>query len=345
MKNLVADLTGRLGEKVRVEGTTLQATVRQGDAWFATRIRTEPVAELYVTTRALDGFELSVRWGDRWRDPEVGEDTFDGAFGLATNDEPLMRSWLDEPARRALLDSIYTFQVDDLSYSESLGLRPGDRGWQPAATGQRTWTYELRDDELAVTKGSSERNAERFMRAIVTACTVAARSQRWAAEYAVLARSLGGSAASELELGGKPIIMAARDGVGVSIRVLRRVAGGVGRLRTLVSAPRAQGSGTLSLVDQDFPRTARPALPDGSRHPLELASYQLRASSPEMAAKLDETTRKLVMLARPGALTLDASAVELWLDGAPMEHARLDAAVVLVTRCAIDAIAVQGPYR
>jgi hypothetical protein len=155
----------------------------------------------------------SGRWGDRWRDPDTGDPAFDGAFALSTNDEPLMRAWLDDESRRALLASTYEFET-----AESLLYEVGD----PTRIARRTWTYELANDELVATKGAFEGDPERFMVAIRTACTIGARSQRWAAEYAELARSVGAHAASEIELGGAPVLTATRSSIEVAMQLVRK---------------------------------------------------------------------------------------------------------------------------
>ena len=154
------ELAGRLGDKARVEGEYVRAIVQHGDAWLATRIRVSPVAEIFVTTRALEGFTLSIKWGDRWRDRDVGDPQFDDQFSIDTNDVPLMRAWLDDESRAALLASAYTFESDDIALETLLPV---------VAT--RTWSYELANDELVVAKGGSEKDIEKFLVAIRTAWT------------------------------------------------------------------------------------------------------------------------------------------------------------------------------
>ncbi len=330
-KQLVGGLAARLGEKTRVEGTILHAIVQQGDSWVPTRVRTEPVAEVFVATRALDGFELAIRFGDRWRDPDVGDPTFDDAFALETNDVPLMRAVLDDAARDAILASIYSYPHED-PFTGRVQLV------------QRTWNYDLAADQLVITKGSRETDVEHYMRFVVAGCTLAARAQRWASEYAKVAREIGGTAAAEVEIGGAPVISVTRSAVDVAVRLVRRI-GDAARLRTIVSAPRIGSEGTLSLVNDDLPKAARPPLPDGERRHLELGDYKLRASSDDAAAKVSELAKKLIAVAQPAVIVVDVDSVDVWFDGAPCERTRLDAAVALVAQLAVDAIAAQGPYR
>lgn len=329
---LIAGLVERLGAQTRVEGSTLRAIVQHGDAWLATRVRVEPVAEVFVATRPLDGFELGVRWGDRWRDPNVGDPVFDKLFALETNDETMMRAWLDDVSRKALLDSVYTFTSDEFSVVTLLPI-----------TAQRTWSYTLANDELVAAKGTAEHSVAPFLTAIMTACAIAGRSQRWAASYAEIARAIGGSAASEVEIGGVPVISATRSAIDVTMRLVRR-ADTEDRLRTIVSAPRI-GEGRLALWNEDLRKAARPAFPDGKRFPLELDGHWLRASDERTAKKLDDATKKLVVAARPAVIVIDASSVDVWFDGALADVTRIDTAVALAAHLAVDAIAPQGPYR
>lgn len=330
---LVSKLAERLGDKTRVEGSTLRAIVQHGDAWLATRVRIAPVAEVFVATRALDGFELAVRWGDRWRDSDVGDADFDRLFSIETNDEPMLRAWLDDVSRRALLASVYSYTSDEVSM---VALQQ--------TVAQRTWSYTLANNELVAAKGTAEHDADRFMTAITTACAIAARSQRWAASYAEIARTIGGNAAGEVEIGGGPVLAATRFAIDVTMRLVRRSDRGEHRLRTIVSAPRI-GDGRLALWNTDLRRTALPAFPDGKRFPIELEGYSLRASDERTATKLDATTKKLVIAARPAVVVIDADSVDLWFDGALADATRIDTAVALAAHLAIDAHAPQGPYR
>ena len=332
MGSFVDDLADFLGGvKIRTERDLVHAIVRSGESWFAVRGRTAPFAELFVIARPLDGFEATIRWGDRIRDPELGDPEFDAAFGLTTNDVPLMRALFDDVMRRAMFDSIYEFRED-------VELVPVAR--------RRTWTYELRNDEIAATKGSFEHDPRRFATAIHTACAIAARAQRWAAEYAAIARTIDAIAAPEVQLGGEPVLTATRRAVELDVRLLRRAAASdEGRLRTVIGARRINlGGDTLSLVHRDLPRAARPELPGGKAARCDLEGYALRRSAGSDRT-IDAPTRKLLGLARPGALVVGLERIELWFDGAMMDRERLDTGLELVGRWAVDGIEPSGPYR
>jgi hypothetical protein len=316
----------------RIDSAGTHAVIRSGDGFFATRVRLDPVAELFVTTRALDGFELRLRC----------EDYQGGAFHEAvvvdTNDHVLAPLWLDATTKAAVLASAYEYEVPDVSFAETVGLRL-------PRLARRTWTYELANDELVGTKGTIEYQPQRIAAALGAATTIAARSHRWAAEYAVLARELGGSARTEVELGGAPILSVTRHAIDVTLRLLRRSPDTRDQLRTLLTASRvAHEACRLSLIDGELPRSARPPLPDGSKRSLELGDYKLRADG-DPAALLDEQAKKLVLLARPAAVIADVDSVDVWFLGAPIERERIDAAIELVARWAVGGIATHGPYR
>ena len=55
--------------------------------------------------------------------------------------------------------------------------------------------------------------------------------------------------------------------------------------------------------------------------------------------------RKLVAATQPAAVVIDADSVDVWFEGALDEYARIDTAIALAARLAVDAIAPQGPYR
>ena len=66
---LATVLAGVFGTQVHKEERGLRALVRSGDSFFTTRVRVDPVAEIFIATRPLDGFELAVRWNDLWGSP------------------------------------------------------------------------------------------------------------------------------------------------------------------------------------------------------------------------------------------------------------------------------------
>jgi hypothetical protein len=332
-------LSSVFNAQVRQDERGLRTLVCSDGAYFTTRIRVDPVAEVFIATRPLDGFELALRWNGGTSSSE-----FHHAFAMTTNDDEMSRLWLDDHGRRALLDSATTSTIDEVSFGQA-GLAFGDPFFADTTSVRRTWTYEIANDELVVTKGGTEFDPNRIAIAVRTGCALAGRSQRWARQYADLAVRLGVTARTDLEIGGKPIITAVRQGLDVGLHLIRRVADEkTGRLRTLISARRvSQDERTLSIVDEHAVRAAVPPVPKGGRRDFELEGYRLRTS--DAATKLDELAKKLVAAARPIAVVADLDSIDVWFDGAPLEHERLDPAFALAAHLAIGSAAQSGPYR
>lgn len=331
-----ADLARILGDdaaNVRDAPDGVHAVVRSGDGFFAIRLRGTPVAELFVQLRPLDGFELAIRTGSALRSLALGDTVFDQLFAVTTNDDALARAFVDEPARAALLASRYRYRTFD-----------ADGASEHFAN--RAWTYEIADDVLVATKGTEEHDPEAAGVAVRTACTLAARAQRWAAEpWAQLAREVAATARRELALGA-PILTTTRHAVDATVTLARRRIGDHDRLHTTVAAERIGGGDTLSLVDGAVANGFRPHVPTGKKVHVEgVSQYIARASTAEIQARLDEPAKRLLLAARPRAIVVGETAIEAVLDGACEDRVRLDAALELVTRWAVDRGLESGPYR
>ena len=327
------------GVKVRDDGTWLHALICADEGYFTARIRNNPVAEVFVTPRALDGFQLSLR-GERI----PADATFERAFTISTNDHELARLWLDDVARKTLLDSAYEYQPTE-SYLTGLEDYMTPQSWS-AIPARRTWMYEIANNELIATKGNVEQQPDRIAIAVETACTIAARCRRWAAEYAPIAQRIGAKHAAEVELGGAPVITSQRASVEVTLQLVRRLPGErAGRLRTLITAKRVglHDEKSYSLVNRSARSTMVPPLPDGSRREFSLDAYRLRATSDKV--ELDELAKKQLLAAQPSVVAADLDSIDVWFDGAPMEAERLDAAFALAAHLAIGEAAQHGPYR
>lgn len=334
MSELATFLETFLGSQVRSDGTWLHTLMAVDGGYFTARVRNDPVAELFVTTRAMDGFELTLR-GERMR-PDA---TFETALNVSTNDHELARIWLDPVARTQILASAYEYYVGE-SYLETHGLGTG------VVPFRRIWTYELVNDELIATKGNVESQPDRLALALETAAMIAARTRRWAAEYAVIGQRIGASTHAEVELGGAPVMTSNRAAVEVSLHLLRRLPGErTGRLRTLITAKRAghHDDRTYSLVDRSARSTMVPPLPEGDQRDFGIDAYRARASTD--ALDLDELARKQLLVARPSVVAADLDSIDIWFDGAPMEADRIDAAFALTAHLALGSTAQHGPYR
>lgn len=330
---LAAALEQHFGVAVRNDGTWLHALIQTDGGFFPARVRNDPVAELFVTTRPLDAFELTLR-GERIR----ADATFDTALTVSSNDFELARLWLDPIARTAVLDSAYEYTTLELLE----GLTDEVRA---PPTARRIWSYELGNDELIAAKGNVETQPERLAIALETACIIAARPRRWAAEYSPIAQRIGAKTAAEVELGGAPVMTSNRAAVEVSLQLVRRLPGErTGRLRTLITSKRVghHDERTFSLVNRSARSTMVPPLPDGSRRDFGIEDYRFRTSG---EIELDELANKQLLAARPSVVAADLDSIDIWFDGAPMEPERLDAAFALAAHLAIGTAAHHGPYR
>lgn len=331
----LATVLALFGTQVRHDGSWVHSLVRSDDGFFNVRARMNPFAEVFVTPRALDGFQLTLR-AERIKPASVFEDT----MTISSNDHELARVWLDTVARTAVLDSAYELDATEFRF-----LQPGDPFYRPHVEVRRIWTYELAENELIVTKGTVENQADRMATVVRTACTVASRCRRWAAQYAAIAQRVDGKCGDEVALGGPPLITSNRAPVEVSLSLLRRLPGDRnGRLRTLITAKRVglHDERTFSVVDETAARSIVPPLPKGSRRPF-LEPYRLRST--EEGFELDEPTKKLIVAARPGAVVADLDSIDVWIDGAPLDPDQLDAAFALAAHLAIGNAAQAGPYR
>ncbi len=325
-----------LGTPVRTDGTWLHTLMAVDGGYFNARVRNDPVAELIVTPRAMDGFELTLR-GERIR-PDAA---FETALTVQTNDHELARIWLDPIARDQILASAYEYHLGE-SYVEGLGVEPS----RPGIPFRRIWTYELANDELVATKGNVEPQPDRLALALETAAVIAARTRRWAAEYAAIAQRLGAKCQAEVELGGAPVLISNRATALVTLQLLRRLPGERnGRLRTLITAKRVghHDDRTYSLVDRSARSTMVPPLPEGDRRDFGLDAYRARASTE--ALDLDELAKKQLLASRPSVVAADLDSIDVWFDGAPMEPERIDAAFALAAHLALGSTAQHGPYR
>jgi len=343
VSELATVLATVFGSQVRSDGAWLHTLVRSDDGDFPVRVRTAPVAELFVTTRPLDGFELVLR-GERMR----SDATFDTALTVSTNDHELARLWLDATARTALIDSAYEDTPFEHGIMETigLGLGLGDGAVRPFVPARRIWSYELGNDELVASKGAGETQPDRIATALSTAVTIVSRCRRWATEYGAIARRIGGEAATEIELGGPPVITSKRSAAEVTLQLLRRLPGDrTGRLRTLITARRAghHDDRTFSLVARSAVHAMVPPIPTGDRRDIALDDYRMRASTD--TAELDELTKTQVAVARPSVVIADHDSIDIWFDGAPIEADRLEAAFALAAQLAIGTTVQHGPYR
>lgn len=307
------------GARSAVVRGQVHVEVALDDVAYRARLEMAPTARVAVALPCTDGFELTVRWTDRWAsDGSPRAPSFDDSFLVETNDLALAGIWLDYEARAGLLASRYVSRQHPRR-TTALMHRDG------------AWVHEVSNDEVSASRRDSELSADRMADMLLASLMLAHRPTRWARAFATVGRALGGVPATRIEVGGRPALRLRRGAVDVVIRVVRRLGpGDPGRLRTIVSAHRHGSTGTtLALVADRAPR-------DGWAAP--------SAAAGAVALAIDERAGRLLDAARPSATHVRAHDVEIAFDGAISDRERLGAAVELAAWWAADRRGA-GPYR
>lgn len=300
-------------------GEVVHADIPIDGAWYRARLEMYPAASVIVALPSTDGFELTLRWNDRWAngDGSPRAASFDDSFLVETNDFALAGVWLDHDVRSGLLASRYV---------------SSQRGERQTALLLRDarWVHQVYNDEVCARRPDGEPSGDRMADMLMASLLLASRPVRWAHAFSRAATALGGRSASRVEVGGRPALRIQRHNVDVHVKVVRRLGpGDPGRLRTVISAHRlGSGGETLTLISEGLPRAAWPPPADPSSGTLYI--------DPRAAALLDA--------ARPSATTVRSHDVEIAFDGALSDHHRMGAAVELAAWWAHDGHA-QGPYR
>ncbi len=304
----------------RVQDTATGITVEHENegATYRAELAMAPIATISVGVPPTDGFELRLRWNDRWANSSAPRAaSFDDSFLIETNDLALATLWLDHTSRTGLLMSRYV-SAQNPERDTALLLRDA------------SWTFEIVDDEVRARRQDAEPREDRMADLLGAALILAARPRRWAEAFADLGHDLGCDPAQRIEIGGLPVLRVRRGHVDVQVHVVRRLGrDDRGRLRTLVRAHRhGSGGETLSLVSDSLPRTAWPPAMGSSTSTLSI----------------DPRAAELLDLARPSATTVRAHDVEIAFDGLVSDRDRLGAAIELAARWATAAYD-GGPYR
>jgi hypothetical protein len=300
-------------------GGVVHAEIPVDGTWYRARLAMQPGASVVVELPCTDGFELTLRWNDRWinGDGAPRAASFDDSFLVETNDVALAGVWLDHEVRSGLLASRYVpCQLSERN--TALLLRDG------------RWIHQVCNDEVSAVRAEGEPSEHRMADMLAASLLLATRPTRWAHAFARVALALGGRSAARIEVGGKPVLRVRRRSVDVQVRVVRRLGpGDPGRLRTVIGAHRiASGGETLSLISEGLPRAAWPPPADPSTGTLYI--------DPRAAALIDA--------ARPSSTIVRPHDVEIAFDGALADRDRLGAAVELAAHWACDSRAM-GPYR
>ena len=307
---------GSRGERV---GEVVHAQIPIDGAWYRARLEMQPAASVIVALPCTDGFELTLRWNDRWAngDGAPRAASFDDSFLVETNDFALAGVWLDHDVRSGLLASRYVSSPRPLRQTALL-LRDA------------RWVHQVSNDEVSARRPDRELSSDRMADMLMASLLLASRPVRWAHAFSSVALALGGRSAARVEVGGKPALRVRRNSVDVNVNVVRRLGpGDPGRLRTVISAHRlGSGGETLSLISEGLPRAAWPPPADPSTGTLYI----------------DRRAAELLDAARPSSTTVRPHDVEIAFDGALTDRHRMGAAVELAAWWACDAHA-QGPYR
>jgi hypothetical protein len=306
------------GARTEVVGVRVHTEILIDSVVYRARLEMAPSARVVVGLPYTDGFELTLKWNDRWaNDGTPRSATFDDSFLVETNDVALAAMWLDHEARSGLLASRYVSGANG-ERSTALLFRDG------------TWVHEVTNDEVSARRRDAEPSPARMADMLMASLMLASRPTRWARAFATVGRTLGGEPAARIEVGGKPALRVRRGTVDVVVQLLRRLGpGDPGRLRTIVGAHRhGSGGETLSLISEGLPRSAWPPPADPSSGTLAI----------------DTRAARLLDTARPSATTVRAHDVEIAFDGALADRDRLGAAIELAAWWAADARG-SGPYR
>lgn len=301
------------------DGDVMHADIPVDGAWYRARLAMQPAASVVVGLPCTDGFELTLRWSDRWinGDGAPRAASFDDSFLVETNDLALAGVWLDHDVRSGLLASRYV-SSQRAEGTTALLLRDG------------RWTHQVFNDEVSAHRAEAEPSEHRMADMLAASLLLATRPARWARAFARIATALGGRPAARIEVGGKPAMRVRRHDVDVDVRVVRRLGpADPGRLRTVIGAHRlASGGETLSLISEGLPRAAWPPPADPSAGTLAI----------------DRRAAALLDAARPSSTIVRPHDVEIAFDGALADSARIGAAIELAAHWACDGHAM-GPYR
>jgi hypothetical protein len=307
------------GARGELLGSVVCADIPVDGAWYTARLAMQPTASVVVGLPSTDGFELTLRWNDRWinGDGAPRAQSFDDSFLVETNDVALAGVWLDHDSRSGLLASRYV--SSQLAERDTALLLRDAR-----------WIHQVSNDEVSARRRDPEPSEQRMGDMLTASLLLASRPVRWARVFSRVATALGGRPAARIEVGGRPALRVRRHSVDVNVHVVRRLGpGDPGRLRTVVSAHRvASGGETLTLISEGLPRAAWPPPADPSTGTLYI----------------DSRAADLLDVARPSSTIVRPHDVEIAFDGALGDRERIGAAIELAAWWARDTHAL-GPYR
>src|ERR1044071_2235714 len=176
------------GARSALVGDIMHTDIPLEGAWYRARLTMQPIASVVVALPCTDGFELPLRWNDRWinGDGAPRAASFDDSFLVETNDVALAGVWLDHDVRSGLLGSRYV-SYHRAERKTALLLRDG------------RWVHQVSNDEVSARRPDRELSAYRMADMLAASLLLASRPVRWARAYTPVATALGGRSAARIE--------------------------------------------------------------------------------------------------------------------------------------------------
>ena len=178
------------GARGELVGEVVHADVPIDGTWYRARLAMQPSASVVVALPCTDGFELTLRWNDRWAngDGAPRAASFDDSFLVETNDFALAGVWLDHDARSGLLASRYVSS-----------LRPERK--TAVLLRDARWVHQVSNDEVYARRADPEWSEHRMADMLMASLQLASRPVRWAGAFARVAAALGGRSAARRRAG------------------------------------------------------------------------------------------------------------------------------------------------
>jgi hypothetical protein len=287
---------------------------------------------LAIELPGLDRFGLLVSRGDKWFDIDVGDDRFDDAYAVVSNDDAMAVVWLDRAVRDAVLQASYW--------------RSGILvGW---------WSAAIADDRI-VLAAEGPADAASSAKALRAAIAIADRGARWRDAF----RAVAGDAPMEE---GVPFAFGRLARVGgarpIEIAAGRSLFGAIEpALAVIATSPIANG-GDVVLARRDLPEPwwdelLRATITDAPEERADLGGHPLPRGHAAVVGATGNPDRLAALAADPAfaacpptAVRLREDAIDLLWTGAELLDERLivDTARALIARVDVAGPSV-GPYR
>jgi len=155
------------GSRGELVGEVVHADIPIDGVWYRARLAMQPIASVVVALPCTDGFELTLRWNDRWAngDGAPRAASFDDSFLVETNDFALAGVWLDHDARSGLLASRYV-SSQLAEHKTALLLRDA------------RWVHQVSHDEVYARRPDGEPSGDRMADMLMASLLLASRPVR-----------------------------------------------------------------------------------------------------------------------------------------------------------------------